>query len=173
LPKDWAYESNGLKSAEFSPECISRLGFRSSFLVHLSDLDADLNFQFSIGSSGRSGDSVIVRVPSIVGRDSFARGLLEILVGFWRPRHAVLTDEILDDALDQPIGDVRVGWVTYFSDKEVLRYLPPGVDVRVNGREVFVGVEGGYSISENSQGFNWICAIIKALAPTGLLKSPG
>jgi hypothetical protein len=171
LPKDWAYINDDPKNREFSDNCRPAISFRTAFLLGSADGVIGLSIQVSIGSNGRA-DSVIIHISPDFESEDVARKLLDISVSFWLPHHATVTRSEIDGLLRQPIGDVRVGWLTYFSNMDILHHLSDDNFARKFKSGVLVQL-GDRSISAaDEDSIGKLRRLIKKLEPTGLLNNP-
>jgi hypothetical protein len=172
LPNDWVYINDDPKDKRFSNSCFPAISFRSSFILGSSDTVESLSVQFNIGGKGASVDSVLIHMALDFESESIARKLLDISVSFWTPHHSIVNRSEVDVALRQPIGDIRIGWLTYFSDASVLDHIHSD-----NLAEKFKAgalVQVGDKPASLSDGDNVerLRVAVKELEHTGLLMNP-
>ncbi|RUL78247.1 hypothetical protein EKH80_05280 [Dyella choica] len=172
LPEDWVYVNEDPRNKEFSDNCRPALSFRAGFVLGTMEGAADLSVQVSIGSNGRNLDNVTLHLAPEFESEEVARKLLDIAVSYWTPHHATVTRSEVDNLLRQPIGDVRIGWLTYFSNADVLNHLSPKHTANGFKSGALVQVNDGPISAANGDGVERIRKVIEELEPTGLLQNP-
>lgn len=172
LPKDWAYINENPKNKEFSDDCRPAISFRTAFVLGSTVDSMDLSVQVSIGST-RNADSVIIHIAPVFESEDVVRKLLDTAISFWNPHHVAVTRSEIDNLLGQAIGDIRIGWLTYFSDVRILDHHSNAyyrVDKFKSGAMVQVNA---LPISANDEaGIERLRRVIMDLEPTGLLRNP-
>lgn len=172
LPKDWAYINENPEDKEFSDSCHPAISFRTAFVLGSTGENAELSVQVSIGSNGRNADNAIIHITPEFESDDVARKLLDIAVSFWKPHHATVARSEIDNLLRQPIGDVRIGWLTYFSDAGVLNHFPSDMRAEKFQSGVLVQMNTGPISAADKDGVDSLREAIKRLQPTGILMNP-
>jgi hypothetical protein len=172
LPKDWAYINENPKNREFSDGCRPAISFRTAFVMGVNIDAADISIQVSVGSNGRNADSVIIHIAPNFESESVVRKLLDISVSFWSPHHATVTRSEIDNQLGQAIGDVRVGWLTYFSDTKILDYHSAIFSAEKYKSGVLIQASDGPISAADEGEVERIRKVIRELEPTGVLRNP-
>jgi hypothetical protein len=172
LPKDWAYINENPRNREFSDSCRPAISFRTAFVMGVNADATDLSIQFNVGSNGRNADSVIIHIAPKFESEGVVRALLDISVSFWSPHHATVTRSEVDNQLGQAIGDVRVGWLTYFSDTKILDYRSAIYRAEKYKSGALIQANDGPISAADEGGVERIRRVIRELEPTGLLRNP-
>jgi hypothetical protein len=74
--------------------------------------------------------------------------------------------------LDQPIGDIRIGWLTYLTDLNVRNFLPQDVHTESYYSGILIQIAESPVSENNVQGIEKMREIISVLGPHGFLQNP-
>lgn len=121
---------------------------------------------------GATSDQVIIDIAPELESPEFARRILDVCIEFWQPHHAhVGRDEVMR-MLNQPPGDVRIGWLTYLTEPDAGNYLPNDIlTERIQSGLLIKAAElPGHQSDAGS--IKSMRGILDALGPHGFLRNP-
>jgi len=127
--RDFSYTNLDPKDVRFALTSFSRLGFRGSFVdaksskQRLVDLSISCG-QLELGRKPVAPNHVILAMAPKAETPALFRTLFEETVRFWQPADATVSRSDVMEALDQPIGEVQPGWLTYIAEKSVADCAP-------------------------------------------------
>lgn len=126
LPKDAAYINKEVpENRDFSLKSLPAVAFSNSFTTGPNPGPTDVcSISFSMGRTSDKPNSVIFDFTSESEDEALFDALFHIVITYWSPNHALLTRQSYGDALSQPVGDIRVGWITYLRNREFARFVP-------------------------------------------------
>lgn len=128
---DWVYQNPDPTNIAFTLACHNSIGFTADFATVPNEQQAGCWITLSCGrvNAGKATfpDFVILNVSPELETPEFLRTLLEHTVQFWHPDWGTISHSFVYDLLQQPIGDVSIGWLTYFDRPAVAGVLPPSV----------------------------------------------
>jgi hypothetical protein len=171
LPKDYVFINSDPQNKNFTKESFAATLFPASFVLSSDRNAGELSVRISAGTPhGRSSDQVIIEISPEFESVEIAKAILEISVEFWQPFCAFVGRTVVQRALNQPVGSVRIGWLTYLSDVSAQQYLPH--DVRserlFSGLLIYSSALPGFE--DDIQGIEAMRKIIDRLSPHTFLK---
>lgn len=173
LPSDWAYLNEDPKNKAFRPTSRSRSGFSSAFSNAPFGSESACVIEIACGKADKgSVNSVIVRLPESLEAPQFVAELFHTVAVFWTATHGSASRPWFDDLLDQPIGDVRVGWLTYVPDPNAAASVPVGFQAERLGEGALIRLEGPVPAAEDRVALQSLVRLRDALDPKGFLRNP-
>jgi hypothetical protein len=171
IPDDWAFEGPNPEVKAFTKASRAKVRFPAMLALASTDGNQEITLQIYIGApKAHTRNSVQIIFSSSLETEETALRLSKTTIASWDPSDACVGRTPIQMTLNQPIGSVRVGWLTYFADKSVNRYLPTWIrrEEVPPGVLVFSGSVPG--LVDDTATVENMKAIISALNPHGLLK---
>jgi hypothetical protein len=113
----------------------AKLYFSNTFVLTGSNGVGEIWINLAIGRSDDGLDIVSLRFPPHV-HSEMLKALFQKSVIYWKPVNGCVNRERLFSSLRQPLGEVRIGWLTYLANIAVS-------DLNVSGAEVTELQQGG------------------------------
>lgn len=139
-PAEWAYVSAETSSRSYAPQSTCKMGFSAYLSFECQSSSPALAVELCVGKADiRSPNIVILRIPHDIYDTTMIVGLVRASIEFWSPSYGTVTRPIYDDFLQQPIGEVRVGWLTYLArfSGEPRLLMPAATEKVLDGLLVF------------------------------------
>lgn len=172
LPKDWAYVNPNPSDKTFDTDSRSSLGFSSSFSTAQIGGDSPCIVEVACGKlDPRSVNSVIIRLPATMEKSDFVVGLFKEVLTFWAPSHGSVSRPAFDDALDQPVGDIRVGWLTFLPRTDAAAHVSVGRLEECCGG-LLVRLSEHIPSARDGEALRSLFALKAGLETAGLLRNP-
>ena len=125
LPHDVTYKNADPADKGFSMACTSWMGFGTMFATVPDARQTGCWIDISCGSDDpKHANRIDIGLSPELEATDLLRILLDNMVHFWKPDMGVITRAAMHKAVTQPLGDVRVGWLTYLSNPAAARVLP-------------------------------------------------
>ncbi len=176
MEPDWVYQNPDPTNSAFTLACRNSIGFSASFATVPNDQQTGCWITLSCGrvNTGKATfpDFVILNVSPELETPEFLRRLLEHTVQFWHPDWGTITQGAVEDILQQPIGDVSVGWLTYFDHPAVAGVLPPSVSSYPLAGGLVVQAAERPGMAEDAEYVRRLVQIRDTLEPRGFLRDP-
>lgn len=173
LPTEWAYSNEDPNDKVFKPSSRSRSGFSSAFSSAPFGDESAFIVEVACGKDdGRAVNSVIVRVPASMEGDEPVVDLFRAVADFWSATHGSGSRPVFDDVLDQPVGDVRVGWLTLVPNAAAAAYVPAGFRSEPLGSRLLIRREGPAPQAGDEAAMQALIRLRHVLEPHGLLRNP-
>lgn len=173
LPKQWVYNNVDERNKSFSPTCTSRMGFSAAIRCATVDGSPTLVLEFSIGKAeDRSPNSVIVRFSEKQEDRAFLAEVIKACIEFWDPTHASVSRGRFDDQINQPINDVRVGWLTYLRNVAAEKFVPVEMDRQVLANGVLIFLSDSVPRPMDPSVKQQLQRLRRALEDQGFLRNP-
>ncbi|MBU2946292.1 Imm52 family immunity protein [Zobellia uliginosa] len=120
---------------ELRYQSYSHIGFSNAYSNTKNEKDGKVSVTISDGK-GIGNGFINIEFPQwgydIFCTDSFCTTLMKVLINLTNAEYSVIVTDTLYDNVDQINDEFWVGWITYFSNKEVLKYLPKRNDIIEN-----------------------------------------
>ena len=171
LPKEYVFITPGIDTKKFTRESTARTLFPASFLLTSDIGNKELSISLNAGRpDNESSNQVIIAISPELESVQTAKTILEICVKFWEPNYAFVGRAEVQNLLKQPVGSIRIGWLTYLSNAAVQRHLPD--DIRTeqlsSGTLIYSSDHPGFA--SDTQDIETMRRILGALNPSGLLR---
>lgn len=130
LPDDWAYNNpNDPTNKAFSLESTPGIAFFSSYTNDENpgpgtSPNPVIHISATMGRSDDKVNNVIISLTKANENYDFVNSLFAETIRFWSPHHALVKRQSYSESLQQPAGDIRVGWLTYIKSAEVAPFVP-------------------------------------------------
>jgi len=171
LNHDIAYVGPDGKSSDFTVQSTSKLGFYS--LLSTTPISDASTVTISVDAGAglpNSTSRLVIDIPAgVLSADKITQ-LFKLTVQFIKPRWARVWDKALQAHPRQPVGNISIGWLTYFSDKSISELLPGDVKVQVLDDGLIVQAADVPPTLNDQTCVNAILRIFNALEPSGVLK---
>lgn len=173
LPSEWAYLNDDAQDKSFHSTSRSKMGFSSSFATgDVGDSSACIVETACGKFDARAVNSVIIRFPASLEDPEFVASIFKLTIEYWSATHGTVSRAEFDDALDQPVGEIRVGWLTFIPRTEVQAHLPPGAVLEPCNGGVVVRVSAEIPSGRNQAAVAGLRSVLMTLGPLGLLRNP-
>jgi|HubBroStandDraft_1064217.scaffolds.fasta_scaffold21849_1 hypothetical protein len=173
LPKDYVFTESGSTNRKFTKSSTAATSFRGSFLLTSDDGAKELSVRISVGTPHiwSSNNSIIEFSLDLESVES-AKKILEESIEFWQPHHAYAGRYEVEKLLNQPVGNVRIGWLTYLADLNAQGALPDDIQCRRLNSGILIQATELPGYQCDAQDIEQMRRILEALAPDGYLKNP-
>ena len=173
LPKEWAYLNDDPRDKSFQLMSRSKMGFSNSFSTGAVGDPTACVVETACGKlDARAANSVIVRLPASLEQPEFVASLFRQTIEYWSATHGTVSRARFDDALDQPVGDIRVGWLTFIPRAEAARYLPAGVTFELCSGGVLVRLSKEIPSETDQEAVAKLRSLQVVLEPLAFLRNP-
>jgi hypothetical protein len=173
LPTEWAYSNEDPNDKAFRPSSRSRSGFSSAFSSAPFGDESAFVVEFACGKDdARAVNSVIGRVPASMEGDELIVDLFRAMADFWSATHGSCSRPVFDDVLDQPVGDVRVGWLTLVPNAAAAAYVPTGFRSEPLGSRLLIRREGPAPQAGDEAAVQALIHLRHVFEPHGFLRNP-
>ena len=174
LSSDVTYINPGGASRLATRESRCVLGFSAAFETEEKPSGFSSFFRVAIGQSNPKAimpESIVFNFSGEKPRSFYAK-LLSALVRYSDPHHAVCDSWALSQRKKQPVGDVRIGWLTYLSDPRAAGFLQDIAVVSPLGKGILVQISDLQEFSLEESVIAKIRVIVDRLGEAGLLANP-
>lgn len=171
LPKEYVFITPGTDNRKFTRESTARTLFPASFLLTSDTANVELSVRISAGRpDSQSSNQVIIAISPELESPQTARTILELCVRFWEPKYAFVGRSEVQNLLNQPVGSVRIGWLTYLSDATARRHLPSDIRTEQLSSGILIHASDSPGFASDTQDIERMRRILDALNPHGLLR---
>ncbi|WP_374516792.1 hypothetical protein [Undibacterium squillarum] len=172
LQKDLAYTNPISSERGLTRDSRCALGFSTSFITSEKPNASSALVEIRIGRSApNSVNTLIIRCPNSHPGDYFAK-LLRALVKYSDPLHAHCWSQAFGERINQPVGDIYIGWLTYLSDGRVAEPLKDIAATETFWSGVLIETTNLHDFSMNEQVIANALAIVGRLGGMGFLTNP-
>lgn len=173
LSKENAYINPESSEKYLTPDSRCPLGFSSTFITAIDSNAPRFLIEVRIGKSlTNSVNTLIIRCLANDLESTFLAKIFQTLVKYSSPSHAHCWNQSLSKRIAQPVGDVYVGWLTYFSDSKIAELVNDIATVSPleAGALISVGEQRVFSIDDSV--VSNILAVVDRLGGSGYLADP-
>lgn len=174
LPSDWAYNNkDDPKNRKFTLTSTPAVAFSSSFTNGVNPGPRDVcSISFTMGCVDNDVNTLLIDFVPALENPVFLEKVFCHAIGYWTPNHAVLARPSYDDALDQPIGDIRPGWLTYMKGTDALPYIPERCTAEPLHEGILIRTLKRLPDTADAEIIPILKQLRDALEPHGILKNP-
>jgi len=165
-----SYVNQEGEKVEFSLSVNTRIGFNCTFTTSISDSQKGFFISTSIGSCEDVVNSIIISSYGENDDDSRMLNLFKETISFWRPYNAYINTREIDLKAGQPIAEVRIGIVTYFSNLNVRNNIFENYFLEKANGGVIVKISENIKKENVEKNTNKIIRLRNLLKPTGFLE---
>lgn len=172
LQKDLACTNPLPSETELTRDSCCALGFSTSFVTSEQPNASSSIVEIRIGKSlANSVNTLVIRSSKSHPGEYFAK-LLGMLVEYTKPCHAQCWSHALSERINQPVGDIYVGWSTYLADESASKPLNDMAVVMPLGEGVVIEAADLQDFSLSEQVIAKVLAVIDRLGGMGFLANP-
>jgi hypothetical protein len=139
FPKEWTYINPDSSNLDATLQSRTEIGFRSTF-YNSGAANGEL---ITIDTTTGQMDDYQPKVVSLrfkydeIDAD-FVVGVFRYCVDFWKPAEGCAARSVHLNALNQPMNEPPVGWLTYYAAERAPKNVPPGATTETIGDGVIV-----------------------------------